>query len=289
MNTNIDTIVPRHLRSGENLVNRSLDGRGRVTCLFKRWRARGGVVRRARWYPGPRDDRKPGYSYGISYVIAGRANLTDANGIVHGLGPGTAFQFSGVRYRRIRLLLKPAEGFFECSLNLDGPTGDRLAEMGIWDPSFAFGREEPHAGIVAGYLDMYNTIADHTVSSGTVLRRAIVFLERLYGHFAAGSRRDGFTARACRLLENNPQPGFTMRMAARRLGLPYDAFRRTFRGRMGLPPGEYQLIERMNQARNLLVDHSVKEAATALGYTDQFVFSRQFKQVTGLSPRHFKG
>ncbi len=65
---------------------------------------------------------------------------------------------------------------------------------------------------------------------------------------------------------------------------------RLFRRYMGMTPGEYLIRTRIDHAKGLLLitSDSMKEIAYHLGYSDQFVFSRQFKTRTGVSPREFR-
>jgi AraC-like DNA-binding protein len=74
------------------------------------------------------------------------------------------------------------------------------------------------------------------------------------------------------------------------MGLSYERFRKIFRQRQGLSPGDYRIRRRIDQAKALITQHrlSNKEIAYALGYADPFTFSKQFKQVVGMSPAVFR-
>lgn len=63
-----------------------------------------------------------------------------------------------------------------------------------------------------------------------------------------------------------------------------------FQRYLALSPQQYLVQTRVNAAKNLLLtrDHSLARIAEAVGYKDQFVFSRAFKQSTGLSPQKFR-
>lgn len=67
-------------------------------------------------------------------------------------------------------------------------------------------------------------------------------------------------------------------------------FRRLFREATGLSPLEYVSALRMNQACQLLArtDLSLGEVARAVGYQDQFYFSRLFKERTGSPPSTYR-
>lgn len=67
--------------------------------------------------------------------------------------------------------------------------------------------------------------------------------------------------------------------------LSYVRLRERFVARTGMSMGQYQMKLRMEQAALLLGQgNSVKEAAYQLGYSDPFAFSKQFKQVMGITP-----
>jgi AraC-like DNA-binding protein len=67
-------------------------------------------------------------------------------------------------------------------------------------------------------------------------------------------------------------------------------FLRRFRAFTGLPPKQYFLRLKVETAQALLneTDLSVAEIAEQLSFTDQFYFSKTFKQWTGSSPSAFR-
>jgi AraC-like DNA-binding protein len=72
--------------------------------------------------------------------------------------------------------------------------------------------------------------------------------------------------------------------------LSKDHLIRVFKNQLGVTPGEYLIRTRIDHAKGLLLmgSESIKEIAYRLGYSDQFVFSRQFKLRTGMSPKEFR-
>ncbi|MBI3832373.1 MAG: helix-turn-helix transcriptional regulator [Planctomycetes bacterium] len=77
---------------------------------------------------------------------------------------------------------------------------------------------------------------------------------------------------------------------AAELRLNPDYFARVFQRTFGVSPRAWILRERMRVAAMRLSDSNlgVSELAYALGYKDVFLFSRQFKQVFGRSPRAYR-
>lgn len=77
---------------------------------------------------------------------------------------------------------------------------------------------------------------------------------------------------------------------AARLHLSEAQFRRVFRQYTGLSPYQYYQQARINRAKELLSGStlSVKEIAAALGFENQYHFSKVFKNRTGMSPSQWR-
>lgn len=66
---------------------------------------------------------------------------------------------------------------------------------------------------------------------------------------------------------------------------------RLFSKRFGAPPQRYQIVQRMNEAKRLLMllpEEPVRRIAQRVGYPDQNYFARIFRQTTGVSPQRFR-
>ena len=70
------------------------------------------------------------------------------------------------------------------------------------------------------------------------------------------------------------------------LGISYSKFRKTFKGYVGMPPGQYLLQLKVSKAREMLLQTNMplKKIADTLGFRDQYYFNSLFRQKTGLSP-----
>jgi len=91
-------------------------------------------------------------------------------------------------------------------------------------------------------------------------------------------------------LVENPGDFASVGDLARRVGYSPIHFSRIFRKVTGVLPGEFIIQVRIERAKQLLRESSLSigEIANALGYSDVFFFSRQFKARSGLSPSGFR-
>ena len=91
------------------------------------------------------------------------------------------------------------------------------------------------------------------------------------------------------LLENSGDAASVAELA-RRTGYSPVHFSRVFKKVTGSLPREFIIQVRIDRAKQLLRESSLSigEIANALGYSDVFFFSRQFKNRAGLSPSRFR-
>ena len=73
-------------------------------------------------------------------------------------------------------------------------------------------------------------------------------------------------------------------------GMSESHFSRSFKAAFGTSPIDWLRRERINQAKLRLVEtaDAIKEIAEQVGYSDRFFFSKDFKQLTGQTPREFR-
>jgi len=73
-------------------------------------------------------------------------------------------------------------------------------------------------------------------------------------------------------------------------GVSPSHFNRLFRATFGTSPIDWLRRERISQAKRRLMTttDSVKRIAEQVGYRDRFFFSKDFKRMTGLTPRQFR-
>lgn len=81
-----------------------------------------------------------------------------------------------------------------------------------------------------------------------------------------------------------------LHLAAQKLGMSYESFRKRFRALQGIPPNHYMETCRIRKAsKKLLMEStSIKELALTMGYCDEFHFSKRFKQFMGVTPSVYR-
>jgi AraC-like DNA-binding protein len=109
-----------------------------------------------------------------------------------------------------------------------------------------------------------------------------------YSPHGADENNIAWLQRARLLLERDFNRDLTQ--VAREMGMSYESFRKTFATLARVAPGQYRLSVLMDRACEMVHrnEMSNKEIAQRLGFCDEFHFSRQFKKVTGYSPREFR-
>jgi len=92
------------------------------------------------------------------------------------------------------------------------------------------------------------------------------------------------------MLRADPSARFAASDLADAVRLSPDYFTRLFRATFGKPPRRWLLEQRIRHAASLLDDTTldVTEIAHELGYHEVFLFSRQFRDVMGVSPTRYR-
>ncbi len=234
---------------------------------------------------------RPGH-YSAIYVLSGRGTYRDSTGATGVVGPGTVFQ--RLPDRQHTATFDPQVRYVEVFLAFSGWLLDPVSRiLGLTQrPVVQVGIDLALIRDLAAAADALTGARDRELP-----RLYLHFLGLLSALFTASTPAEAVPAEAdwvdeaCRLLAEESDVRSPLEQIARRLGLSYETFRKDFRARMGVSPGDYRIRRRIDRARELLTSSgsSVKEIAYELGYPNASVFSLQFKREVGRSPEHYRG
>ena len=110
-------------------------------------------------------------------------------------------------------------------------------------------------------------------------------------NLSKGSKLQNFYLKECMtFIEQNFQNDISVEDMATFCGLNRSYFGKIFKKAVGKTPQQFLLSYRMIKATELLklTQLSIADISNAVGYSDQFHFSRAFKKIYGLSPREWR-
>lgn len=227
-------------------------------------------------------------AYSLVWCLRGSGTYVEEDGREHPLRPGSCFHRFTHRAHENRI--DPGSHWAEAWVALPEEVETSLREIGILDPS----RPVQHPGLDLGLiqelhelLDLVETIPESQMAS--LLARLIDVIGRLRSRDASSDDpHRPLVEEATRRLGADPR--LDLADLAADLGLSYERFRKVFRSRVGVSPGEYRIRRRIDHARSLLQQREVpiKTIASRLGYPNPFAFSAQFKLVVGESPEAYR-
>jgi AraC family transcriptional regulator, arabinose operon regulatory protein len=229
-------------------------------------------------------------SFVLIYAIRGTATYFDPTGEPHPVRAGDAVQMHANQSHGLQ---PGADGqWAEAYLMIDGTSAEAITRLRAIDPS----RMMLRPGVDLSIVDLFDRLLDELLTASD--DRMPLMVSRVHEILATillrDRRDDGSTharmvQEACRRISESPADKPNLQPLLDEHGISYERFRKIFRAQTGLSPNDYRIRRRMDLARAMLVQQrsSIKQIAYTLGYPDPFSFSRQFKQVVGVSPKHF--
>jgi AraC-like DNA-binding protein len=230
-------------------------------------------------------------SYAIVYLLDGSGFYRDTNrhegtvqsgdlivlfpDIGHQYGPGIGERWS------------------ELYVMFDGPAFDLWRQAGLLNPVRPISRLEP----INAWLDQLEaTLRPNALTPTGRALELSRFLAVLTEMLAPTSSEralipePAWLNQACAMLSNDLGQMINLVHVAEAVGLTYETFRKQFQRATGASPAHYRTIRRIDAACTLLQSANTPIATIGLqlGFSDEYHFSRRFKQIVGLSPREFR-
>jgi AraC-like DNA-binding protein len=93
-----------------------------------------------------------------------------------------------------------------------------------------------------------------------------------------------------KIISENTNVGISMEEIALKCNMKYEALRKQFKSVFGYSIEKYRIQLRILEAKKMLAskDITIKEIAFKLGYYDSYAFSKQFKQIEGITPNAYR-
>jgi len=227
----------------------------------------------------------------LVYVLRGKGTYIDPQAQRHAVRAGDAIQMLADRPHGI--VQDPDGQWAEAFVIVDRQIEGAFVAMRVIDPA----RTILHPGVDLAIADQFDRLLadlqrlpDDRVSLMTARIHEII--ATIYIQDRQRQERSPHVAmveEACRLISRQTHRKRDVDELLTRHALSYERFRKIFRDLTGQSPNDYRIRRRIDSARALLTQQrmSIKQVAYTLGYPDPFTFSRQFKQLVGVSPKQF--
>jgi len=228
-------------------------------------------------------------AYALVLVLAGQGSYRDVNGRTASVRTGDAILvFPGLAH-----WYGPPRGttWSELFVIFEGPVFDLWQRSGVVSPASPLLELAEPERVAERIVDLLG--GGRPATEADAVMEMAAFLEFLTRVVAAGSGQAGpvdAMQRAQAILQSELGRRLGMPEVARRVGVPYETFRRRFRATTGSTPKRFRDAARIAAAKDLLQTSSMSngDLAAALGYADGFHFSRRFRQAVGVAPRTYR-
>lgn len=222
--------------------------------------------------------------YSCFVLLSGSGEYWDETGFRTSLTPGCVVQRLPERTHSTQVI---ADGkWLEFYISFGKSTFDTLVTLGILDvssPVLYFAEAEKQISHFKKLIAQ--TAAASDADLGPCYLEAQQIALRLTGYMRLHEKKASVIAEACRILEHDLDKKLSLKTVSKELCIGYETFRKQFFVEMQMSPDAYRQQKRMQTAQMMLLEgQSVKSIARALGYSDTYAFSKQFKRYFGCAP-----
>ena len=183
----------------------------------------------------------------------------------------------------------------EIYVAFDGPLFAPWFTSGLLDPDFPIRHLGDQMDSKGSWLMLWiEQFADLKSQSKQI--QAMTSLVQFLSEIALGDgnhhkQSDDWLARAKSLLSYDLKGDVDLERVAKDLDSSYEAFRKRFQAHAGMAPMRYRNERRIESAKQMIrysSQVSNREVADALGFSDEFHFSKRFRQIAGVTPNDFR-
>jgi AraC-like DNA-binding protein len=231
-------------------------------------------------------------SYALVYFLEGSGEYYDANGYRSKIVPGDLVLVTPDLPHRYST--KPGSYWSECHLIFSGPVFDLCRVRGVLNTAQPVRHLEPIDLWWERLMAVVTDPASQSLQekSAEVSRLLALIMEIFSGESDAPPERGAasWLAAAKTTLDANLEVEIDPKTVARNLGVSYETFRKGFQKQFGVSPGLYRTQRRIAVACRLLEMTTMthQRIAEYLGFSDEFHFSKRFKQIVGDGPREYR-
>ncbi len=223
--------------------------------------------------------------------------VTKGHGVFETMGqrfevlPGSIILvFPGVRH-----FYKPDfdTGWTEYWVGFKGDNIDALCRDGFLSTSKPFFATGLRNGILAHYTQIFDLVRSqeplYQPKAGALIMGLLAEVLSCERKSTQPTQAESLVAKARFQMEANVDGDINLNGIAESLGVSTSYLNEAFKSYTAMTPYQYFISIKLHRAKELLEHElSVKEVAWRLGFSDEYYFSRLFKNKTGISPSHWK-
>lgn len=225
--------------------------------------------------------------YSCFVLLSGSGEYWDETGFRAPLTSGCVVQRLPERTHSTQIV---ADGtWLEFYVSFGKNTFDTLVELGMLDitsPVKYFDDTEQQTSRFKKLTSQMEAASDQNLGPCYLEAQQIAMLITNYARLH--EKKASVITEACRILEHDLDKKLSLHDLAKQLCVGYETFRKQFFAEMQMSPDAYRQQKRMQTAQMMLLEgQPVKSIARALGYSDTYAFSKQFKRYFGYAPSYF--